>query len=358
MSERIEWITNATQFEALRGQWDRLAASQRIPFARHGWHEAWWGAFSGGRQLSICAVWRGDELAAVFPLSRGERRGRLESMSNTHSPIFTPFGVDSAAVETAVAAAIEGREVALSGLPEEGQIYRRLVEREPLALPGTRRTSPLVPTDGDPCAYRALMRPRWREIERRRRKLLREHAVEVYPIVDPADVPGGLDRGLDLEARGWKGRQGTAILCSSATEGFYRRIAENFAELGDLRLSALIVDGRLAAFDLAILHDRRYWLLKTTFEEDLRSLSPGLALRLWVIERCFEVGLEAHEFLGGNQAWKLLFATGERHERALHLYPTRPVPALRYGYRAYVRPRLKAIYHRAKALSGRHRALP
>lgn len=356
MSERVEWITDSARFESLREEWDRLARAEANPFARHGWYAAWWDAFAAGRALNICTVWRGRELAAVFPLCRA--RGRLESMSNTHSPIFAPFAVDDTALDAAVVAATGRREAELWGLPEDGVAYRKLVSRSPITLPGPRRISPLVSTGGDPSAYRARMKARWRELERRRRKLLREHAVEVLPIVVPADLDEELERGLRLEASGWKGRRGTAILSTEGTRRFYRSMARAFHDTGELRLSGLRVDGRLVAFDLALVHARRYWLLKTGFDEAFRSLGPGLALRLWVIERCFETGLDGHEFLGGNQEWKQLFATGVRHERALHVYAARPGQVLRYGYRAHVRPRLKSIYREAATYLGGSRALP
>src|SRR5207247_6681367 len=68
--QRIEWIDQAERFAELSEPWDRLAAKQRAPFGRHAWFQAWWNAFGTEGKLSICAVWRGQRLAAVLPLLR------------------------------------------------------------------------------------------------------------------------------------------------------------------------------------------------------------------------------------------------------------------------------------------------
>jgi CelD/BcsL family acetyltransferase involved in cellulose biosynthesis len=185
-------------------------------------------------------------------------------------------------------------------------------------------------------------------MERRGRKLAREHDVEVSAVTEPQRPDRELDEGAALEATGWKGQAGTAMLSSPQTAAFYREVTSSFHADGELRFSTLRVDGQLAAFDVALLHGLRYYLLKTTYDESLRRLAPGLALRRAVIERCFELELDAHEFLGGSESWKLLFATGERVHHAWRAYPGRPGPVLRYAYRRHARPRLKLAYLRAK----------
>jgi CelD/BcsL family acetyltransferase involved in cellulose biosynthesis len=101
----------------------------------------------------------------------------------------------------------------------------------------------------------------------------------------------------------------------------------------------------VVAFDLALLHAGRLHLLKTGYDEALRSLSPGLALRRAVIERCFELGLEAHELLGDDMPWKRLFATSERRHRRFGTFGARPVPLARYAHRRGM-PALRRLYVR------------
>lgn len=162
----------------------------------------------------------------------------------------------------------------------------------------------------------------------------------------PADLEGDLERGFAVEGSGWKGRTGTAISSSPRTLAFYRAVGHTFHRLGALRLSGISVDGRLIAFDLCLLHRGRPFLLKTGFDETYRRLAPGLVLRLSVIERCFELGLESHELLGDDTEWKRKFATSERRHCVLRSYRARPVPLAHYGYRRFARPALKRVSDR------------
>jgi CelD/BcsL family acetyltransferase involved in cellulose biosynthesis len=116
-----------------------------------------------------------------------------------------------------------------------------------------------------------------------------------------------------------------------------------------LRFSALRLDGRLVAFDLAILSRQRYFLLKTAYDESVRRFAPGLWLRREVIERCFELGLEAHEFLGEDMPWKRVFATETRAHVTYRAFDRGPLGITRYVYRAKLRPTVKRLVPPARS---------
>jgi CelD/BcsL family acetyltransferase involved in cellulose biosynthesis len=353
MRERPEWIREPRRLEALSASWDRLATGIFEPFLRNAWFLSWWDAFGAGRELRTCVLWRDDELVGGFPLCAiGDRR--LAALSNEHSPVFHPLSSDSAAEQALVAAALDGSsELVVEGLPvgdhlgrlvSEVRSHRRLHVVEPW------QTSPIVDTTGSFEQYRADRKSRWREIERRRRKLRREYGVQEELIEAPLDLERELTRGLEVEASGWKGRAGTAIASSPETARFYRGVAAYLHRHDELRLSTLSADGRVIAFDLGLLHDGRYYLLKTGFEESWRRFAPGLALRLSVVERCFDLGLDAHEFLGAEMGWKGLFATNAREHRVFRAYAWRPPKLVRFAYRRAARPVLARAYHRVRPL--------
>jgi hypothetical protein len=173
----------------------------------------------------------------------------------------------------------------------------------------------------------------------------REHTVRYELVRSPERLDSELARGLAVEASGWKGAAGTAIVSSPDTLAFYRAVARGFHRTGRLRLSELWLDGRVVAFDLALLHGRRLHLLKTGYDESVRALAPGLVLRRAVVERCFELGLEAHELLGDDMPWKRLFATDERRHMRFAAYGPRPVPLARYAERRGM-PALRRFYVR------------
>jgi CelD/BcsL family acetyltransferase involved in cellulose biosynthesis len=347
----VDWVEDERDFEALAGEWDTLLPDDASPFDLHCWYSAWWSAFGGSHELSLCTVLQDGELAGVFPLIR-DGRG-LRALANVHSPSFRPLARDGEAMCALIAAAMDGRAATLElvAVPAQDPCLAQLeagarrASRIPLIEPG--EVSPFVDTSGGFDAWRKQSKPHWgAPIERFRRKMGRDHEAEFAIVEAPGDLDTELADGFRVEASGWKGRAGTAIVSAPETEAFYRRIARAFHERHELRLSRISLDGDTAAFDLCILHRGRLHLIKTAYDERYRSLAPGLVTRLSVIERCFELGLSSHELLGDATAWKEKFATGRRPHVTMRAYRHRPASIARYTYRAAVRPRLKRAYRR------------
>jgi CelD/BcsL family acetyltransferase involved in cellulose biosynthesis len=358
---RVEWIVDEDRLAAIEEGWDALAASEPTPFGRYAWFHAWWRAFSGAARLSVCALWEGDRLAAVLPLSGNG--GRLSAMANDHTPVFRPLAADPEAFEVLVDAVMQADvgEVELAALPAHERLVDDLLDGARragrLAVIEPQHVSPLVELSGTYADLRAATKPRWgAPLERFRRKMQRDHDAVFSLVESPTNLDAELERGLEVEASGWKGRAGTAILSSAETANFYRSIARAYDAERVLKLSSISLDGRLVAFDLSLLHGNRLWLLKTGFDESYRRLAPGLVLRLSILERCFDLGLDGHELLGDDSEWKRKFANGERAHRRLRAFRRRPAPALRYGYRRWARPGLRRARRRLR--SGEGWALP
>jgi CelD/BcsL family acetyltransferase involved in cellulose biosynthesis len=348
----VDWVGEESEFEALAGEWDALAPADSFPFDLHCWYLAWWRAFGVDQELAICTARRDGVLVGVFPLC--QTGNELKAMANTHSPLFRPLAGDEEARSAIVAAAMaNGSDLELSGLPEEDASLAPLREgaragaKTPLVEPSY--SSPTVDTSGDFDAWRELSKPRWgAPLERFRRKMGRDHEAALEIVEAPRDLETELVDGFRVEASGWKGEAGTAILSDPRTEAFYTEVARVFAAREELRFSRIVLDGETAAFDFTLLHGGRLYLLKTGFDERFRRLAPGLVMRLSVIERCFETGLRSHELLGNESGWKSKFATGSRPYVTLHAYRRNPTGLARYAYRGRIRPRLRSAYRRLR----------
>ncbi len=352
--QRLEWIVDECRFAAVEAAWDALAADQPTPFSRHAWVAHWWRAFAAEAPLRICLLWEDEGLVGAIPLMARSRR--LVAMANVHTPLFAPLARDEQ-VLTVLAGALMGSragEVELSALRSDGEALRHLrrasheAGRRTIAEP--QHVSPLVDMSGTYEQFRAESKPRWgAPLERFRRKMGREYDATFSLVESPDDLEGELERGLRVEASGWKGRAGTSVLSQTSIASFYRSVARTYHAAGELKLSAISLNGELVAFDLSLLHHDRLWLLKTGFDESYRRLAPGLVLRLSIIERCFQLGLAGHELLGDDSEWKRKFANGQRAHSGLWAYRARPVPMLRYVYRRWTRPRLRRAYHRLQS---------
>ena len=296
---QVEILTSPEALEAEAAGWDALAAAHPDPFSTTAWLAAWWRAFGAGGRSRVLVARRDGDIVGGLPVG----------MANEHSPLTRVLGDEATRRELVAAALREAPSLTLLDVPEADA-------PAPTGLPVLRRPgarAPIVETTGTFEDWRAGSKPRWgAPLERFRRKMGRENGLVLRLNESPADLERELERGFAVEGSGWKGRAGTAIVSRPETERFYREVAAVFAARGELACSSLELDGRMAAWDLSLLHAGRVFLLKTGFDEEFRKLAPGLVLRLSVIEDCFERGHAAHELLGTVDDWKPKFATTER----------------------------------------------
>ena len=155
-------------------------------------------------------AWRGRELAGVFPLWRRDRR--LEGLADAlHTPVFRVPALDAAALTTVTAAALDATgegelavEALADGDPELPALRSAAGARRRLVVVEPQHVSPIVDTAGDFDDYRRAAGRRWRELERRRRKRHREHAVRYELIRSPEDLDH--EPGADSRSRRAAGR--------------------------------------------------------------------------------------------------------------------------------------------------------
>jgi CelD/BcsL family acetyltransferase involved in cellulose biosynthesis len=350
MAITTAWIEDPTEFAKLADEWEPLLPTDAHPFDQHCWHAAWWEAFGGSDRLAVATVRRDGRLVGAFPL---RRRGRLTAgLVNGHSTSCRPLAVDAETMRELVAMVLSGSrgELDLGGLPigdpglaelerQIGSTRRRLLLEPALA-------SPYIDTRGDYETWRNENKHRWKApLERKWRKIDRDHEA-VWGLVEaPADLDAELAEGLRIEASGWKGEGGTAIESSPDSALFYRLMADSFQERDELRFNWLHLDGVAVSFDFCLLYRKRLYTLKSGFDEDYKSLAPGLVHRLAVIKRCFEMDIDEHDLLGNEVGWKTRFASGNRPHVNLRAYGAGPVGIARHAYRSHLRPALKSAYH-------------
>jgi CelD/BcsL family acetyltransferase involved in cellulose biosynthesis len=147
--------------------------------------------------------------------------------------------------------------------------------------------------------------PRFRQRLRQVRRQAEDAGVTV---VDCSAMPPdeAMDRVLDVEARSWKGIDGTG-LASSELAGFYRRMAWRLAGGEQLRLLFARLDGRDVGYVLGGVRARTYRGLQLSFAEDVRSLGIGHLLQLHQVEALGGSGVDTYD-MGMDMPYKRRWA--------------------------------------------------
>lgn len=306
------------------------------------WLDCWWDAFGDG-DLQVAVARRDGKVTGALPLH--SHRGRLAALANYHSAVYTPLGPDAGAVVAAAAARREP-ELFVNVLPKQALPPVRAAAAARRVLVEPDKTSPIVETTGDFDAYAKNLGS---TLRRRRRKLEREHEVELRLDDGGDDLDAALAEGFAIEGSGWKTRNGTAILSHANTRAFYTAVAHAHRARGELVLGTLTVDGRAIAWHFTLRRAGRLYMLKTGYLEESAKGAPGLMLHLLTIERCFtDPGIDAYELLGHTERWKREFATTEIEHVRLRAYRRGPSGSGRLLVRRHAVPLAKRLRDRVR----------
>lgn len=307
--------------------WDRLALRvDAAPYHWSGWYAAWWRAFGRGRPR-VVVVRRDGEVVGVVPIELD--RGTVRAPTNAHTPALLPLAVDRdvlAGLARGIAD-LRPRTLTMDQLalaPDDETVWlATLGTTLPRQRAVTTHRSPYLDLDAswDELVTR-LGKGSWKDLRRRRRRADERGRLDVRTVTATTHLDAELDRCLAVEASGWKGRQGSAIVCDPATETFYREVAAWAARRGWLRLDLLELDGRLLAFELTLRLRDAVHTLKCGFDDASRDLSPGRLLcvattRAAAIDPC----LHRAEWLGAEDDYKSDWTDGVHDRRSLRAYP-------------------------------------
>jgi len=155
---------------------------------------------------------------------------------------------------------------------------------------------------------------------------------------------------LRLEASGWKGRMGTAILNDPKLVAFYTDWVRDFAAKGHLEWHVVRLDGRVIAAQMGICLGPALVLPKYAYDEDFAEFTPGHLLLGEVIKEAFARSelAEVNPMSDSNQ--HRLFRMSSDEYTDVHLVRRGVLPilfqlsgiVLRALYRDHVKPRLSA----------------
>jgi hypothetical protein len=116
---------------------------------------------------------------------------------------------------------------------------------------------------------------------RRQRNRLAEHGEVRFEVAStPQAVASAVEIFLQLEASGWKGQRGTALLQHDGDAGFVRRATAALAELRQCEIVTLLSGDTPVAAAVVLRHQDRAFYFKLGVDEHYAKFSPGVQLTL------------------------------------------------------------------------------
>ncbi len=169
------------------------------------------------------------------------------------------------------------------------------------------------------------------------------HVLQYRTVSDPGGMEGAVARYAELEGRGWKGQEGTALGCDPAQLRFYTELLVAHAGKGQAWVYELWAGGSLAASRLVVAQGGLVVALKTTHDEGMRDWAPGRLLMHRLIEDAFARWPGSSlEFYTNATVDQMAWADEQRTIAHVTVYADRPRATL-----AQVRRLLRTRVHAA-----------
>lgn len=326
---------------SLANDWIGLCdeGASRVPFLRPEWFAALLANFK--KRTEVITVRRNGNLRAILPLMRSKDKlhglpvRKLQAVFNPNSPCFDIVHSPDEGERTELVGGIwkqlkeaKGWDVFECRLVKGGSWLEELLahaRREGHSTgiwPMDRAPYITVPTpeaDGSINSYFSGSRKHLKKELSRRLKRLKESG-EVRFAVTKDFRPETIDRFLEVENRGWKGRAGTAAIQDGKAAALHADFARSMAREGNLLIYELLLDSRTIAMCINIKYGERLFHWKTTYDEEYSRFSPGnLLFNRLLIDSSVE-GIREIDFLCPELPYKKVWSTGARDHVALYIF--------------------------------------
>jgi CelD/BcsL family acetyltransferase involved in cellulose biosynthesis len=172
------------------------------------------------------------------------------------------------------------RHVALDGIA--AQAFTRAAEQQglrPRVLQSWSRAFLDAKRDGEATPTGPSAK-RLKELRRLRHRLAEQGDVTFAVARDPNEIARAFDQFLTLEASGWKGRRGTALMQQPELADQLRRAALSLAAQGQCEIITLFTGTTPVAAGVVLRHLDRAFFFKLGIDESFARFSPGVQLML------------------------------------------------------------------------------
>ncbi|HXR96250.1 MAG TPA: GNAT family N-acetyltransferase [Terriglobales bacterium] len=320
--------------------WDELQyASATEPWMSWSWLRTWWECYGGSNQLRLWHWRQGKQWIACLPLMREYRHGlrQLRGLGGAGQrrsiqchPASLSQGGPSEWAATLASALRRQRDwdvLQLDSMPvAEARLLQAACREQRLpAMVGATVAQRYIPLDRPwPEVTAHWGASLYCNVVRRERGLRKLGALELVTVTDPEAAVPRFEECLAIEASGWKGRAGTAMLSNPLHARFYRALVRTLAEERRLRLMLLCCDHSIIAFRLCTQQHGALAGVKAAYAEAWRKHSPGMVMLHLMLRQAHQSGLNEYDFLGGDDQFKRDWTPFARPLTCLRVFNSTP----------------------------------
>ena len=346
---RVELVTRADDFAALRAPWAALLRDSRSDcfFLTWEWLHAWWTHLSDSFSLNLILVWDGDDLVGIAPLARPRTPlpwlSRLEFLGTGFAGSDYLDVIVQRDREREIARTISNALVTsnlalhLDHLPPESVVASMLVDGVAAgawtSMHAEVGTCPYIPLAGHSWdSYLASLGSAHRaNLRRRLRGLEREFDVRFARVTTEDERRDALATLVGLHNRRWDERGGSTAFATPACRAFHADVTRRALDRGWLRLYELRLNDAVAAATYCFSYNGRVSFYQGAFDDRYQQHSVGMVAMGLTIRAAIDEGAHEFDMLYGVESYKWLWARQARELHRLDLFPSGLAGRIHHG---------------------------
>jgi len=330
----MNWtIHSISEFDPLAPRWDALnEAAGGLPFLQSRFIRPLLQVFEDASLRLVTCDDAGEPLAMGIMGRRGF--GCWETFQPSQLPLgawIVRPGQDSARLLAALGRKLPGLVLLVGLTQQDPSSVPRPADSERLKTLDYIQTArvPIVGTFNEYWSHRG--KNLRHNMKRQRAKLLQEGITPRLEVLGrPEDVAPAIAEYGRLESAGWKAGHGTAVHPENDQGRFYRAMMEAFCSAGAGRIYRYLFDDRAVAIDLCVEGGGSLVILKTTYDESIKTISPAFLMREESFRGLFEEGrVQRIEFFGKLMEWHTRWTDDVRTLYHLNYFHSRAALRLR-----------------------------
>lgn len=317
--------------ESLHGLWSELQETMHAsPMARTEWCQAFIESFARNhsQRVLLASCYSKGSLQAAVPFYRKGILGlgflELASSGELYEPTDLLYrDTQSLGYILDGVLATFKLPIVLERQPGNSDTLEFITHRLKNAYKVRRRSRPASPSVALGSDPDQVLNSGRRSDLRRMLKRAEKRGEVRFEVVSPTerDLPGLMETAYRIEAAGWKGDNGSALLQDAAAKVFFDRYAVLATHAGIFRMAFMYVDGQAIATQIMIECGSSLWLLKIGFDEAYAECSPGNLLMMEVIRYACRQHLKSCEFLGVAANWTRMWTNTEYATERVTIFP-------------------------------------
>ena len=324
----IEEVRGFSSFLGLEKEWNSVLQKSENDsiFLRHEWFRSWWEAYGAEKELLILLIKENGELLGICPfmISKGHFRGfpikKISFIENDETPRLNMIYIKgrNEIVGTIIGYLLqkvkEWNILILNKIPVDSESYAMIQkvcrENKLFFFNKTSWQSPFLKIETDWNTF-------YKNTSQRLKKRLRYNNNQLKKLgdIEISQIDGrekDLEDVFSIGRSSWKNKIDKSISSTEENKKFFSSLTATADTKGWLYVWMMKANGKPVAFEYDLQYKGKVHALRSEFDEEYASYSPGAVLENFIIKSIFENGFKEYDMGGSADEYKKHWTTSIR----------------------------------------------